>query len=59
MSAAPAMAFDPALVGIVLHTFVGIVSRRLRRRAREKGISGTLKTGGVTVVQRFQFTLQL
>lgn len=53
------MAFDPALAGIVLRTFVGIVSRWLRRRAREHGIRGTLKTGGVTVIQRFGSALNL
>ena len=53
------MAFDPALAGIVLRTFVGIVSRWVRRRAREQGIRGTLKTGGVTVVQRFGSALNL
>lgn len=53
------MAFDPALAGIVLRTFLGIVSRWLRRRAREHGIRGTLKTGGVTVVQRFGSALNL
>jgi len=47
------MAFDPALAGVVLRTFVAVVSRWLRRRARAHGIRGILKTGGVTVIQRF------
>jgi hypothetical protein len=53
------MAFDPALVGVVLRTFVGVVSRWLRRRARTHGLRGTLKTGGVTVIQRFGSALNL
>jgi hypothetical protein len=53
------MAFDPGLAGIILRTFVGVVSRWLRRRAREHGIRGTLKTGGVTVIQRFSSALNL
>jgi hypothetical protein len=53
------MAFDPALAGVVLRTFVGVVSRWLRRRARAHRIRGTLKTGGVTVIQRFGSALNL
>lgn len=53
------MAIDPGLAGVVLRTFTGIVSRWLRRRAREHGIWGTLKTGGVTVVQRVGSALNL
>ena len=53
------MAFDPALAGAVLRAFVGVVSRWLRRRAREHGIRGVLKTGGVTVIQRFGSALNL
>ena len=53
------MAFDPALTGIVLRGFVGVVSRWLRRRARAYGIRGALKTGGVTVIQRFGSALNL
>ena len=47
------MAFDPALATVVLRSFVEVVSRWLRRRARAHCIRGTLKTGGVTVIQRF------
>src|SRR3982751_138186 len=32
------LAFDPALAGVVLRIFVGVVSRWLRRRARAHGI---------------------
>jgi Putative transposase/Transposase zinc-binding domain len=53
------MAFDPGLAGIILRTFVGVLSRWLRRRSREHGIRGTLKTGGVTVIQRFGSALNL
>ncbi len=53
------MAFDPGLAGVVLRVFVGVVSRWLRRRARARGIRGTLKTGGVTVIQRFGSALNL
>jgi putative transposase/transposase-like zinc-binding protein len=53
------MAFNPALTGVVLRAFVGIVSRWLRRRARARRIRGVLKTGGVTVIQRFGSALNL
>jgi hypothetical protein len=53
------MAFDPALTGVVLRAFVAVVSRWLRRRARAHGIRGVLKTGGVTVIQRFGSALNL
>jgi putative transposase/transposase-like zinc-binding protein len=53
------MAFDPALTGVVLRAFVGVVSRWLRRSARAHGIRGVLKTGGVTVIQRFGSALNL
>ena len=53
------MAFDPALAGVVLRAFVAVVSRWLRRRARAHGIRGTLKTGGVTVIQCFGSALNL
>jgi hypothetical protein len=53
------MAFDPALAIVVLRTFVSVVSRWFRRRARARGIRGTLKTGGVTVIQRFGSALNL
>jgi hypothetical protein len=53
------MAFNPEVTGLVLRTFVSVVSRWLRRRAREVGIRGLLKTGGVTVIQRFGSALNL
>jgi hypothetical protein len=53
------MAFNPDLTGLVLRTFVSVVSRWLRRRARAVGIGGLLKTGGVTVIQRFGSALNL
>jgi len=53
------MAFNPDVTGLVLRTFVSVVSRWLRRRARAVGIRGLLKTGGVTVIQRFGSALNL
>ena len=53
------MAFDPALTGLVLRWFVRAVSAWLRRRARRVGIVGALKTGAVTVIQRFDSALGL
>ena len=53
------MAFNPDVTGTVLRTFVSVVSRWLRRRARAVGIRGLLKTGGVTVIQRFGSALNL
>ena len=53
------MAFEPALAGVVLRAFVGVISRWLRRSAQARGIRGTLKTGGVTVIQRFGSALNL
>ena len=53
------LAFDPALTGRVLGHFVRAVSSWLRRRARRLGIKGTLKTGAVTVIQRFDSALGL
>jgi len=53
------LAFDPKLTGVVLRTFVSVVSAWLRKKARSIGIRGTLKTGGVTVIQRFGSALNL
>ena len=53
------LAFDPAAAGITLRAFVSVISGWLRRRARARRIRGTLKTGGVTVIQRFGSTLNL
>ena len=53
------MAFNPDVTGTVLRTFVSVVSRWLRRRARAVGIRELLKTGGVTVIQRFGSALNL
>jgi hypothetical protein len=53
------MAFNPDVTGLVLRTFVSVVSRWLRRRARAVGIRGLLETGGVTVIQRFGSALNL
>jgi len=53
------LAFDPALTGIVLRELIAAVSSWLRRRARRLGILGALKTGAVTVIQRFNSALDL
>jgi len=53
------MAFDPALVTLVLHELIASVSAWLRRRARRLGIRGTLKTGAVTEIQRFNSALDV
>ena len=50
---------DPALASVVLRAFVGVASGWLRHRVRAYGIRGTLKTGGVTVIQRFGSALNL
>lgn len=53
------MAFDPALVTLVLHELIASVSGWLRRRARRLGIRGPLKTGAVTAIQRFNSALDV
>ncbi len=53
------MAFDPALTGVVLRTYISVVSAWLRKKARAMGIRGTLKTGAVTVIQRFGSAVNL
>jgi len=51
------MMFDPALTSVVLRQLIAAVSSWLRRRARRLGIKGALKTGAVTVIQRFNSAL--
>jgi Putative transposase len=51
------MMFDPALTSVVLRELIAAVSSWLRRRARRLGIKGALKTGAVTVIQRFNSAL--
>jgi len=53
------LAFDPALTSVVLRQFIGVVSSWLRRRARRLGVRGALKTGAVTVIQRFNSAVDL
>jgi hypothetical protein len=53
------IAFDPALTTVVLREFIAAVSAWLRRRARRLGIRGPLKTGAVTVIQRFNSAIEL
>ena len=53
------MAFAPKVAGLVLRTFVSTVSAWLRKKARAMGVQGTLKTGGVTVIQRFGSAINL
>jgi hypothetical protein len=51
------MMFDPELTSVVLRELIAAVSSWLRRRARRLGIKGALKTGVVTVIQRFNSAL--
>lgn len=53
------MAHDPVLTSPVLRAFLASVSWGLRKRARRLGVRGLLKTGAVTVIQRFDSTLGL
>jgi hypothetical protein len=53
------LAFDPGLMSVVLRQLIGAVSAWLRRRARRLGVRGALKTGAVTVIQRFNSALDL
>jgi hypothetical protein len=53
------MAIDPALTTVVLGQFIAAVTTWLRRQARRLGIRGELKTGAVTVIQRFNSALDL
>ena len=53
------LAIDPALTTLVLGEYIAAVSAWLRRRARRLGIPGALKTGAVTVIQRFNSALDL
>jgi hypothetical protein len=53
------LAMDPALTTLVLREFIAAVSTWMRRRARRLGIRGPIKTGAVTVIQRFNSALDL
>jgi len=53
------LAFDPTLTSVVLRQFIGAVSAWIRRRARRLGVRGALKTGAVTVIQRFNSAVDL
>ena len=53
------LAFDPALTTVVFREFIAAVSSWLRRRARRLGLRGELKTGAVTVIQRFNSAVDL
>jgi Putative transposase/Transposase zinc-binding domain len=51
------MMFDRALTSAVLRELIRAVSSWLRQRARRLGVVGALKTGAVTVIQRFNSAL--
>ena len=51
------MMFDPALTSAVLRELIRAVSSWLRQRARREGVVGAVKTGAVTVIQRFNSAL--
>ena len=53
------MAYDPALTTAVLRQLITAVSAWLRGRARRLGIRGVIKTGAVTVIQRFNSALDV
>ncbi len=53
------MAYDPALTTAVLRQLIAAVSAWLRGRARRLGIRGAIKTGAVTVIQRFNSALDV
>ena len=53
------MAYDPALTTAVLRQLIAAVSAWLRGRARRLGIRGVVKTGAVTVIQRFNSALDV
>ena len=53
------LAIDPRLTTVVLGEFIAAVSAWIRRRARRLGIRGALKTGAVTVIQRFNSALDV
>jgi Putative transposase len=53
------MARSPELCSAVLRIFVRCVGNWYRRRAGKCGLRGNLKTGGVTVIQRFGSALAL
>ena len=53
------MAHAPSLTSAVHGLFIRAVSSWLRRRARKLGIAGTLETGAVTVIQRFDSAMGL
>lgn len=53
------LAFDPALTTVVFREFIAAVSSWLRRRGRRLGLRGELKTGAVTVIQRFNSAVDL
>jgi hypothetical protein len=51
--------FECASVVTDLCEFISAVSSWLRRRARRLGLRGQLKTGAVTVIQRFNSAVDL
>jgi hypothetical protein len=53
------MAASPLLTSAVLRCFIAAVTSDLRRRARRLGFCGNLKTGAMTVLQRFGSSLAL
>jgi hypothetical protein len=48
------MSHDPSLTTAVLGVLVRAVTGWLKRRARRLRVAGPLKTGAVTVIQRFE-----
>ena len=53
------IAYDPGLTTVVLRQLIAAVSAWLRGRARRLGIRGPIKTGAVTIIQRFNSALDV
>ena len=53
------LAYDPSLTTEVLRQLIAAVSAWLRASARRLGLRGALKTGAVTVIQRFNSALDV
>jgi hypothetical protein len=53
------LANSPDATSVVLGAFIGAINSDLRRRARKRKLRGRLQTGSLTVVQRFDSSLNL
>jgi len=53
------MAYSPDATSMVLGAFISAINSDLRRRARKRKLRGRLRSGSLTVVQRFGSSLNL